>query len=237
MTEAGPSWKTEAESAIRRLPGVVGAHIRMHGDEIGAVFVQTNGSRESRRFVRDVEAILATTAGIEVDYRKVSVAATPPIAPLEAEGRQRAETAPRRPTFENVRLHTSGLRTEAQVELSLGGTHVIGSAEGPATRGSVLDLVAEACLNATAQLIAEPVSFALSGLERLRVGRDEVIVVSVRFVQGRSEKVLAGSSPCEQDDLRSATYATLDAINRIFSNLRHQEAVEYVLRSETPAGT
>jgi hypothetical protein len=235
MTEAGPIWKNDAENAIRRLPGVVGAHIRMHGDEIGAIFVQTDGSRDSRRFVRDVEAILATTGGVEVDYRKISVAATPPLTLVAAEGRPAAEAPPRRPAFENVRLNTSGLRTEAQVELSLGDTHVLGSAEGPATRGSVLDLVAEACLNATAQFIDEPVSFSPGGLERVRVGRDEVMVVLVRFIQGRSEKALTGSSPCEQDDLRSATYATLDAINRIFSNLKHREAVEYVLEAEVGA--
>jgi hypothetical protein len=79
------------------------------------------------------------------------------------------------------------------------------------------------------------VSFSLGGLERVRVGRDEVIIVLIRFIQGRSEKALTGSSACEHDDLRSATYATLDAINRIFSNLRHREPVEYVLQSEVGA--
>ena len=44
-----------------------------------------------------------------------------------------------------------------------------------------------------------------------------------------------GSSPCEHDDLKSATYATLDALNRIFSHLKHREAVEYVLHAEVGA--
>jgi hypothetical protein len=233
MTDAEPSWKVEAENAIRRLPGVVGAHIRIDGGEIGAVFVQTDGSRESRRFVRDVEAILATTSGVELDYRKVSVAATPPVEPLTAAGRVGPESA-RRLSFENVRIHTAGLESEAQVELSLGDTHVVGTASGPATRGSVLELVAGACLEATGQFVEEPVSFSLGGLERVRIGRDEVFVALVRFIQGRSERALAGSSVCDQDDLRSVAYATLDAINRTFSNLRHREAVEYVLRSEIP---
>jgi hypothetical protein len=234
MSEAGPSWKAEAENAIRRLPGVVGAHIRMHGDEIGAVFVQTDGSREARRFVRDVEAILATTAGLEIDYRKVSVAATPVLAPLEGAGRPAAEGTGRRLTFENVRIHTSGLHTEAQVELSLGGARVLGTASGPATRGSGLELAAEACLRAAAQFIEDPVSFSLGGLERVRVGRDEVIVVLVRFIHGRHEKALTGSSPSDPDELRAVAYATLDAINRTFSNLRQREPVEYVLRAEVP---
>jgi len=237
MSEAGPIWKSDAENAIRRLPGVVGAHIRMQGSEIAAIFVQTDGSRESRRFVRDVEAILATTAGIELDYRKVSVAATPPLGPLlgatSAAG-PGATAAARRLAFENVHLRTAGLSTEAQVELSLGGARVLGTVSGPATRGGGLELVAGACLRAASQFVDDPVSFSLGGLEQVRVGRDQVLVVLVRFIQGRSERALTGSSPCDQDDMRSVAYATLDAINRTFASLRHREPVEFVLRAEAP---
>jgi hypothetical protein len=228
MTDPGPSWKSAAEDSIRRLPGVVGVHIRMHGPEVGAIFVQTDGSRESRRFVRDVEAILATTAGVEIDYRKISVAATP--GPGAPEGGRSGGAAAPRLTFEHVKLETSGLRSRAQVELSLGETHIVGIADRPATRTGGLEVVAEACLAAATQFLADPVSFSLGGLERIRVGRDEVFVVLVRLVQGRSEKTLTGSSPCEQDDLRAVAYAALDATNRTFSSLRLREAEEFVLQ-------
>ncbi|HWN80764.1 MAG TPA: hypothetical protein VNM87_01590 [Candidatus Udaeobacter sp.] len=226
MADPGPSWKATAEDSIRRLPGVVGVHIRMQGDQIGAVFVQTDGSRDSRRFVRDVEAILATTAGMELDYRKVSVAATPA---LPSEGRAGAGPQARL-AFEHVKLETSGLQSRAQVELSLGDQHIVGMSEGPATRAGGLEIVGEACLAAASQFLADPVSFSLGGLERLRVGRDEVFVVLVRFVQGRSEKTLTGSSPGDQDDLRSVAYATLDALNRTFASLRVREPEEFVLQ-------
>jgi hypothetical protein len=235
MPDSTPSWKSAAEDSIRRLPGVVGAHIRMQGDEIGAVFLQTDGSRESRRFVRDVEAILATTFGIELDYRKISVASTPAIPAPEGGPRPEGGTSPRRLGFENVKLETSGLKSAAQVELSLGEAHIVGMSEGPATRTGGLDLVAEACLAAAGQFLSEPVSFSLGAVERLRVGRDEVIVVLVRFVQGRSEKTLSGSSTCDQDDLRSVAYATLDAINRTFSSLRMRERETFVLQLRHPA--
>ncbi len=226
MTEAGPRWKDEAEDAIRRLPGVIGARIRMQGDEVSAVFVQTDGSRDPRRFVRDVEAVLAVVAGIDLDFRKVSVAAVRPesgAAPA-AEGKRLA--------FENVSLRTSGLATEASVELSLGGARVVGVLSGPATRGSALELVAGACLQAATQLIKTPVSFSLGGLERMRLGRDRVVVVVVRFVQGRTERVLTGSSPSDPGDVRAAAYATLDAINRAFAGLQVREPIEYIVRGE-----
>jgi hypothetical protein len=105
---------------------------------------------------------------------------------------------------------------------------------GPATRGGGLELVAGACLRAASQFVDDPVSFSLGGLEQVRVGRDQVLIVLVRFIQGRTERALTGSSPCEQDDLRSVAYATLDAINRTFASLRHREPVEYVLRAEAP---
>jgi hypothetical protein len=127
------------------------------------------------------------------------------------------------------------MKSAAQVELSLGDTHIVGMSDGPATRSGGLDLVAEACLAAVGQFLSDPVSFSLGGVERIRVGRDEVIVVLVRFVQGRSEKTLSGSSTCDQDDLRSVAYATLDAINRTFSSLRMREREAFVLQLRHPA--
>jgi hypothetical protein len=221
-------WKTAAESAIRQLAGVVGAHIRLEGDAIGAVFVHSDGSRDARKIVRDVEAILATQFSIEVDFRKISVAATGPMLPLGGRRRERGE----RLAFENVRVETSGLETEARVELALGAAHVLGIAAGPATRGSSLELAAEACLRAAVRFVEESVSFALGGLDRVRIGRDLVIVVVVRMIQGRTEKVLTGSSPVDQDDLRTVTYATLDAINRVFGQLTPRQLVEYVLEDD-----
>jgi hypothetical protein len=60
-----------------------------------------------------------------------------------------------------------------------------------------------------------------------------VFVVLVRFVQGRTEKTLTGSSPGDQDDLRSVAYATLDALNRTFGTLRVREPEEFVLQLES----
>jgi hypothetical protein len=231
MADPGPSWKATAEDSIRRLPGVIGVHIRMQGDQIGTVSVQTDGSRDSRRFVRDVEAILATTAGMELDYRKISVAATPALP--SSEGGRAGGGPQARLAFEHVKLETSGLRSRAQVELSLGDRHIVGMSEGPATRAGGLEIVGEACLAAASQFLSDPVSFSLGGLERLRVGRDEVFVVLVRFVQGRTEKTLTGSSPGDQDDLRSVAYATLDALNRTFGTLRVREPEEFVLQLES----
>jgi hypothetical protein len=219
-------WKPQAESAIRQLRGVVGAYIRLEGDEIGAVFAQSDGSRDARKIVRDIEAILATQFGIEVDFRKISVAATEPMLPA-AEPRRRERLS--RLGFENVRVETSGLESEARVELSLGDAHILGIARGPATRGSSLELAAEACLRAAARFTEETVTFALGGLDRVRIGRDEIVVVVVRMIQGRTEKVLSGSSPIDQDDLRTVAYATLDAINRVFGQLTPRQLVEYVL--------
>jgi hypothetical protein len=226
MAAGDARWKAEAESAIRQLGGVLGVYIRLEGDAIGAVFVQSDGSRDARKIVRDVEALLATQFGIEVDFRKISVAATGPMLPVPA---ARRGDRPERLAFENVRVETSGLETEARVELSLGDAHVLGIASGPATRGSSLELAAEACLRAAVRFVEETVSFALGGLDRVRIGRDQVVVVVVRMIQGRSEKILSGSSPVEQDDLRTVTYATLDAINRVFGNLTPRQLVEYVL--------
>jgi hypothetical protein len=231
MTELDQQWLARAEEVVCSLAGVRGAHIRVEGGRIGAIFVEADATRDVRKIVRDVEAIMATQFGLEIDYRKVSVATT------EGEPRERRLPA-RRLTFESVRVETADLETRARVELALGDAHVLGIAGGPATRASAYDLAAEACLRAAHRFVVEPVAFALSGVERVRIAREEVLVVTVRIIQGRQEKVLTGACPLEQDDLRTVVYATLDAINRVFEQLELRELVEYVLGSgeeSTPA--
>ena len=227
MAELDDGSKRDAEAALQRLPGVLGAHVRLDGGRIEAVFIQSDGSRDARKTVRDVEAVLAARHGVEIDYRKISVAVTPPgVAGASAPG-----PAPRL-EFANVRVEQSGLSSEARVELHLGEAHVLGIARGPATRTSSAELVAEACLQAAERFIEDPVVFALGAVDRLRLGRDRVIVVSVRLLRGREEKLLTGSCPGESDDQRAVAYATLDALNRTFGLLSVREPVLYVVRSE-----
>jgi len=68
----------------------------------------------------------------------------------------------------------------------------------------------------------------------VRLGRDEVAVVTLALIAQRQQKTLAGCCPVGGDAPQAVVLATLSALNRVVGGLRTREPMEYVLR---PAST
>jgi hypothetical protein len=136
--------------------------------------------------------------------------------------------------FVNANLFVSGLRTQAEVELSWQGTTRVGNATGASGRDNANRLLSGATLAALAPFLGPDVTLAPHDVEFVRLGRQEVVVVSVKLLAQRSEKTLVGACTVEQDMAQSVVYATLAAANRVLAGLRTVEPVEYELR---PAST
>ena len=132
--------------------------------------------------------------------------------------------------FMTANLFVSGLRTQAQVELSWQGMTRLGNATGASARDNAYRLLSSATLNALVPYLGEDVTLAPHEVELLRLGRQEVVVVTVKLLGQRSEKTLVGSCTVEQDVAQSVVYATLAAVNRVLGGLRSREPVEYELR-------
>ena len=132
--------------------------------------------------------------------------------------------------FMTANLFVSGLRTQAQVELSWQGMTRLGNATGASARDNAYRLLSSATLNALVPYLGEDVTLAPHEVEFVRLGRQEVVVVTVKLLGQRSEKTLVGSCTVEQDVAQSVVYATLAAVNRVLGGLRSREPVEYELR-------
>jgi hypothetical protein len=132
--------------------------------------------------------------------------------------------------FVTANLFVSGLRTQAQVELSWQGTTRLGSATGASARDNAHRLVAGATLQALVPYLGDDVTIAPHEVEFVRLGRHEVVIVTVKLLAQRSEKTLVGACTVEQDVAQSVVYATLAAVNRVLGGLRAKEPVEYELR-------
>ena len=160
-------------------------------------------------------------------------AAPPPPAPAPATGWEPAP-APRegnvRVRFVSANLFVSGLKTTAQVELSWQGMTRLGSATGASARDNAARLLSNAALNALVPYLGDDVTLAPHEVEFVRLGRQEVVLVTVKLLGQRSEKTLVGSCTVEQDMAQSVVYATLAAVNRVLGGLRSREPVEYELR-------
>ena len=144
-------------------------------------------------------------------------------APVPREGNVRVR-------FVSANLFVSGLKTTAQVELSWQGMTRLGSATGASARDNAARLLSAATLNALVPYLGDDVTLAPHEVEFVRLGRQEVVLVTVKLLGQRSEKTLVGSCTVEQDMAQSVVYATLAAVNRVLGGLRSREPVEYELR-------
>lgn len=238
-----------------RLRDVTAASITTDGDEIKEIHVVAESVRTPKNIVRDVETALKAFLKRSIDHRMISVAIVPPV-PVEGEkvelGRGSPPVTPRQPTlppaplpplvvpqvaatgarvrFVNANLFVSGLRTQAEVELSWQGTTRVGNATGASARDNAFRLLSSATLSALAPFLGPDISLAPHDVEFVRLGRQESVVVAVKLLAQRSEKTLVGCCTVEQDVAQSVVYATLAAVNRVLGGLKTVEDVEYELR-------
>ena len=250
----------EAERVLCRLRDVTAASITTDGDEIKEIHVVAESIRAPKHIVRDVETALKAFLKRSIDHRMISVALQSPeavdgvpapalqppvtrVVPVPGPGPSVVTTGPlplipppppaaagARVRFVNANLFVSGLRTQAEVELSWQGTTRVGNATGASARDNAFRLLSSATLSALAPFLGPDVSLAPHDVEFVRLGRQEAVVVAVKLLAQRSEKTLVGCCTVEQDVAQSVVYATLAAVNRILGGLKTVEDVEYELR-------
>ncbi len=78
--------------------------------------------------------------------------------------------------------------------------------------------------------MGEERTLAVQDVTRVRMGRRAVVVVAVKLLEQRSERMLTGSCTLEHDLPQTVVFATLSAVNRILGGLPAREPVEYELR-------
>lgn len=259
----GSPLATAVEAAIRRLRDVDGVRVRVEGDVLKEIHIETQSQRAAKPIVRDIQSVLRTELDLAIDHRIVSVAfvrpregattsfaAQPALgAGTESAARTFAPTpAPAEPSasepslkderilFENVNLIVHGQRTQAQVELRWKGLPRVGNASGWGTRDESHRLVAQATTLAVQEFLADPIALNVREVSFSDISGLRVVVVVLSLLAHRSEKVLTGSCTVDSDAPQAVVLATLAALNRVVAGMRAKEPTEYVLRSENVFG-
>jgi hypothetical protein len=112
----------------------------------------------------------------------------------------------------------------ADVELEwTDGERFHGRAEGVASPYSDLRLAAEATLRAITGFARGEISFELVGVKALRAFDANVVIVSVLSRRAEGTQRLLGCHLADEDSLRSAVLATLQATNRILGTVARNE--------------
>ena len=107
----------------------------------------------------------------------------------------------------------------AEVELEwLEGHRVVGRAIGQSSELGDLRCSAEAAIDAIERFSENALELELLGVKALRAFDANIVIVSVEVKRGEGPRRLLGSYLAEQDPIRAAVVAVLNATNRVLGN-------------------
>lgn len=236
------------ESLVTGIKEVTGCRIvtGVAGD-ISEVHVTATSDRLPRLIARDVDTILKVKGNLDIDHRKIQVAMeieTPADAsgvsgeddliiiedegpeepgPLEAD----LTTADDRVLYEKLTVSHSDGAVSAAVQLRHGERRVVGEMEAADTPDGHLSAVIHATLDAMLMLHESGMRFHTPSFDRIRFGRDEVLVVYLEAVEGRDLHRFTGSALVHQDVRQAAVLATLSATNRLVGLWAAREQLDF----------
>lgn len=243
----------DLELRLARIANVEAASVRL-GDsgEIEAVDIVADRTRAPQKIVRDAE-ILFRQEGIEIDHRKIGVAALDAPAAL-FDSRQspgipdRSSPQPDGPPgnlpelavlslerdVERIRLAAVHSTTRngaftVEVELAYGAYEgVPGRASGPAQEPiGCAALVAHATLDSVRNLLQPGYEAQLRELKIVDLTGSPAVVACVDFGEGRRLQRLVGACLQLGSLYDTAVYATLDAINRPLGRARFRQLAAF----------
>jgi hypothetical protein len=189
---------------------------------VSEVHVLAGRERGAKQLVRDVQSVILTNFGVDIDYRTVSVVqldeaapvAPAPAPPISSEPAAPIVTDSRRPAIVRLVTETAGFTTEVRVAITVEGNERAGISRGPSTAG--LRLVAGATVDAVGDLLKAS-AVEVQSAELMSVGSVQLAVAVLRLATSRGEQLLTGSAIVRKDANDSIARATLDALNRVLN--------------------
>jgi hypothetical protein len=216
-----PSTYTTAERRVCKLRDVRSCTIETEpSGAISAIHVTALAGRPPKQIARDIETLLAAEEDLHVDFRKISIAQFD-------EGTLPQPERLGRIALDGISLHQGPRDCDVEVSLSADHVHAVGRSSGPNTRFHVARLVAQATLEAVANLSEADPELSLGELEEKELGGRKVFLVCVHRMEGRSESRLLGCAEIGYDSTQAVINAVLDAVNRIVGGMPPRQPVEY----------
>jgi len=199
---------TDYEDIIRQIKDVISARIVTdEAGEIAEIHVLSGSSRSPKQIVRDIESAFMAQFGISIDHKKVSVAQ---MQDDEAPGPMQEV----RPKLVAVTVSSGGRKTEAKVELEIGGEMYGGIASGPSTANNKLRVIAQATVFAIESYMKGTCNMVTEDITRFLLAGRDAVAVSISLITNVGEERLIGSAFLNHDEREAAVKATLAAINR-----------------------
>lgn len=199
---------------LRRLPGVVSAHLHIGPDgTVEHLYLVARRERTVGRILREVAAALRGGFGLELNEDNVRL--------VLLSGDERAWSGGRF-VLERITQRNENQKTHLAVHIRDGRQVVTGWASCETGRLRRKSLAALAVLDAAGGLIGEKSLLELAGCEIIRLAGRDVAAVSLAFADPSGDRHFHGLAEVGGSDDEAIARATLDALNRRLRVVRHR---------------
>ncbi len=218
-SEAPDPWGVRrAENLLTTLEGILSARVVTTPlGEVSEVHILAQSGLAPKQLVRNIESALLAQLGLRVDHRKISIAQTADVKPIEALDKEavRSKALHRAILFEDLSVSPGkrAHRIALSVSLSFLGKTETAEEESSDTPRSRVEAAARATVMVLDRLL-EDSSVALEGAKIVPAFDREFVFVAVQGLGGRESLVLTGSAQIKESAERAAVFAVLDASNR-----------------------
>ena len=212
-----------AENLLTSLEGVLSARVVTTPlGEVSEIHILAQSGLQPKQIVRNIESALLAQLGLKIDHRKISVAQTAEVRPLEALERDmvKERSMQRGLLFESIGVSPGRPhRISIKVSLSFDGQTEMAEEEASDTPRSRVEGAARATTMVLDKLLKDN-SVALEGARIIEAFDRQFVFAGVQGLGGRESILLTGSAEIKESSERAAVFAVLDATNRWVSARR-----------------
>ena len=207
-----------AENLLTSLEGILSARVVTTPlGEVSEVHILAQAGLPAKQLVRNIESALLAQLGLKIDHRKISIAQTAEVRPIELLERDavRERVLQRGVLFESLQVSPSRRhhRIMITVTLSYRGKTESAEEESSDTPRSRVEGAAKASVAVLDRLLTDS-SIALEGARIVEAFDREFAFVGVQGLGGRETLLLTGTAEIKESAERAAVFAVLDATNR-----------------------
>ena len=207
-----------AENLITSLTGILSARVVVTPQgEVSEVHVLTLSDVQPKQVVRNIESALMAQLGLKIDHRKISVAQTADVRPIEALQQEAITTRAKRRVvvFRGLEVRPSDRpqRVLVRVRLAFEEREAEAEEQGTDTVRNRVEAAARAASLCLDELLPDN-SVALEGATIIEAFDRKFVLVAVHGLGGREAQLLTGTCEIRESAERSAVLAVLDATNR-----------------------
>ena len=207
-----------AENLIAGLTGILSARVVVTPlGEVSEIHVLTASDVQAKQVVRNIESALMAQLGMKIDHRKISVAQTADVRPIERlqDEAVRTRANQRVVVFQGLEVRPAerAQRVVVRVRLSFEDKQAEAEEQGTDTVRNRVEAAARAASSCLDQLMPDN-SIALEGATIIEAFDRKFVLVAVHGLGGREAQLLTGTCEIRESTERSAVLAVLDATNR-----------------------